>query len=95
MMPFETEVEIEFDPAKDVLNQRRHGISLAAAGLLDWSATQVSVDVRNDYCETRYTAYGPLGDRLYCLAFTMRGDAVRAISLRKANSREVKRYDKT
>ena len=28
------------------------------------------------------------------LVFTMRGDVLRAISLRKANPREVKRYDK-
>jgi uncharacterized protein len=33
-----------------------------------------------------------IGGRLHVLAFTMRGEVLRAISLRKANSREVKRY---
>jgi uncharacterized DUF497 family protein len=88
-------MEIEFDPTKDLLNQRSHGISIAAAGLLDWSAAKISIDVRKDYNETRYIAYAPLDDRLYCLVFTMRGDVMRAISLRKANSKEVRYYDET
>ena len=35
---------------------------------------------------------GLIGARLYVLVFTLRETAVRIISLRKANSREVKRY---
>ncbi|UIF91857.1 BrnT family toxin [Cupriavidus sp. UYPR2.512] len=38
-------------------------------------------------------AYGPIGPRLYCLVFTIRGETLRAISLRKANSREVRDYE--
>lgn len=34
-----------------------------------------------------------IGDRLHVLVFTPRGGAVHVISLRKANSREVKRYE--
>lgn len=33
-----------------------------------------------------------IGDRLYCVVFTQRGDTMHVISLRKANSREVKHY---
>ena len=32
------------------------------------------------------------GQRLFCVAFTERGDALRIISLRKANRREVRFY---
>ena len=35
---------------------------------------------------------GLIDARLYVLVFTLRETAVRIISLRKANSREVKRY---
>ncbi|TCP10798.1 ribonuclease toxin BrnT of type II toxin-antitoxin system [Simplicispira metamorpha] len=35
---------------------------------------------------------GLIGDRLYVMVFALRETAVRIISLRKANSREVKRY---
>ena len=36
--------------------------------------------------------YAYIGLRLYCVVYTDRGDERRIISLRKANSREVKRY---
>ena len=50
-------------------------------------------DDRYDYGEDRTQALGLIDGRLHMLAFTMRGDALRVISLRKANPREVKRYD--
>lgn len=36
----------------------------------------------------------PLGNRLHFVAYVERDGAIRIISLRKANSREVKRYAK-
>jgi hypothetical protein len=50
-------------------------------------------DERRDYGEARLWAVAPIGDRLYILAFTMRGERMRAISLRKTNERERKRYE--
>lgn len=50
-------------------------------------------DDRADYGETRMFALGFIGDRLHALVFTMRGDACRVISLRRANDREVAHYD--
>lgn len=35
-----------------------------------------------------------IGDRLHALCFTPAIDGIRVISLRKANAKEVKRYDK-
>lgn len=40
-------------------------------------------------------AIGYIGLRLYVLFYTLRETAVRIISLRKANTREMKRYAKT
>lgn len=45
------------------------------------------------YGEARFIALGYIVDRLYSMVFTVRGDMLRVISLRKANKREVKRYD--
>ncbi|MBS0349815.1 MAG: BrnT family toxin [Proteobacteria bacterium] len=39
-------------------------------------------------------AVGFLGNRLHVLCFTPRKNGVRIISFRKANAREVKRYEK-
>ncbi|PSF07813.1 BrnT family toxin [Marinobacter halophilus] len=36
--------------------------------------------------------YGPIGNRVYCVVFTERGEVRRIISLRKANRREVRLY---
>ena len=49
-------------------------------------------DLRHDYGEERMTELAVIDTRLYCVVFTDRGDSRRVISLRKANSREVKRY---
>lgn len=85
-------MDIEFDPDKDLANRRKHGVSLSAAAELDFDAVLVIADQRRDYGEDRFQAIGPLQGRLHVLAFTMRGDTLRAISLRKANTREVRRY---
>ena len=86
-------MRIEFDSEKDRINRQKHGLSLAAAAEMDFLAAQIIPDDRRDYGETRLWAVAPIGGRLHILAFTMRGDAVRAISLRKANDRERRRYE--
>ena len=40
----------------------------------------------------RFVATGFIGRRLHVAVFTERGDRVRVISLRRANSREARRY---
>ena len=85
-------MHFEFDPAKDVTNQAKHGVSLSAAGELDWEAALVWVDDRFEYGEMRMIALAPKTQILYCVAFVDRGQARRIISLRRANRREVKHY---
>nr|WP_230383236.1 BrnT family toxin [Paracoccus shanxieyensis] len=45
-------------------------------------------DVREEYGEVRYVSLVPINDRLCVVAWCLRGEALRVISLRKANSRE-------
>ena len=85
-------MQFEFDPAKDVANQAKHGVPLSAAGELDWEAALVWVDDRFEYGEMRMIALAPKTQILYCVAFVDRGQARRIISLRRANRREVKHY---
>ena len=49
-------MQIEFDPAKDVANQTKHGVSLALADELNWEAALVWVDDRFEYGELRMIA---------------------------------------
>ena len=85
-------MRIEFDPAKDVTNRQKHGVSLAVAGELDWEAALVWVDDRFEYGETRMIALATKTAILYYAAFVDRGDVRRIIGLRRANRREVKHY---
>jgi len=86
-------VRITFDPAKDVANVAKHGLSLAVAADLDWDAAVVWEDCRRDYGETRYVALVPRGRRLVFVAYAQRDGQMRIISLRKANLREIDRYE--
>ncbi|WP_428153963.1 BrnT family toxin [Brevundimonas sp.] len=85
-------MRIAFDPGKDASNQEKHGLSLARAGEIDLRAAYILADNRQDYGEPRWRAYGMMDGRLHMLAFTFRDGTVRAISLRRANAKESKRY---
>lgn len=85
-------MRISFDPAKDEANQAKHNVPLSLAQSLDWPEVLATPDTRRDYGELREIGYGVIESRLYCVVFTQRGDTMHVISLRKANSREVKNY---
>src|SRR5260370_1190229 len=53
----------------------------------------VYADLRLDYGERRMIAVGRSGLRLHVMVFTRRAGKVRIISLRKANDREIRRYE--
>jgi len=88
---------ITYDPAKDLANQAKHGLSLGFAAGLEWDTLECQPDMRRDYGEARKIGYAIAGDRLYCVVFVERPEdgptKRRIISLRKANSREVNSYD--
>lgn len=50
-------------------------------------------DDRFSYGEARYELIGCIEGRLFVLIYTPRHDGIRIISARKANAREVKRYE--
>jgi len=89
------EMQIEYDPDKDALNRRKHGISLDEAKRFEWDTALIEVDARFNYGEWRMTGLGYLGLRLVHITFVDRGDARRIISLRKANKREERHYAST
>ena len=89
-------MDVTFDPGKDAANVVKHGLSLALALRLEWSDMLSWQDQRRDYGEVRMSGLAPFGDRLFFVAFVDRPPEQpterRIISLRKANTREVKRY---
>jgi len=83
----------QFDAAKARANLVVHGIDFGAAAQFDWDSALVLADTRRDYGEPRFIALGLIGNRVHVMVFTPRGEMVRIISLRKANAREISRYE--
>lgn len=61
-------MQIKFDPAKEVENRIKHGVSLVLAVELDWEAALVWVDDRFRYDEVRMIALAPKSQVLYYVA---------------------------
>ena len=85
-------IEYEWDEAKRLVNFQFHKLDFANADEFDWENALVTADTRREYGEDRYIAFGNFKERLTVLVFTVRGNAVRIISWRKANDREQKIY---
>lgn len=86
-------MEIEFDPAKDAINFAKHGLSLADAAAFELGSAVVLIDDRFEYGEVRYRAFGRVNGQGRCLAFALSGNAIRAISYRRAHDKEMRRYE--
>lgn len=69
------------------------GISFERAMAFEWDSALIVEDTRKDYGERRFQALGLIDWRLHVLVFTPRAGKTHVISLRKANKREVKRYE--
>jgi uncharacterized DUF497 family protein len=87
-------LEIEFDPEKDRVNLAKHGLSLSDARRFDWENALVIEDTTEIYGEQRFRALGFIGASLYMMAFAMRSEKIRVISLRKATRAEWKRWSR-
>lgn len=89
-------MEITFDPDKDAANLAKHGVSLAFAARVRADPDRLDVlDVRHDYAEEQIISYGRVDQRVWVCVHSPRDDRLRVISLRKANAREIRRYDET
>lgn len=83
-------MDLDWDPKKrdDTLKER--GLDFAIVAEADWDDALTVEDSRTDYGEARFVSLVPIRERLYVVAWCMRGDKLRVISLRKANARERK-----
>ena len=88
-------MNFEYDPNKNTKNIERHQISFDDVAKFDFDNAYIIKDTRKDYGEQRFIAIGFIDNRLYVLCFVIRNGIYRIISLRKANRREVIRYEQT
>jgi uncharacterized DUF497 family protein len=85
-------MDITYDTAKNESNTEKHGVSLAATADFEWDEALIWIDERLNYGEERMCSIGYIGNRLFYVVYVDRANVRRIISLRKANTREVKRY---
>ncbi len=87
-------MQFNWDAAKNRSNFTKHGLDFADAELVFAGPCVTFADNRFDYGEERFVTLGLLAGRQVAIAHAPRGEATRIISMRKANRREQKIYQK-
>lgn len=88
-------MEFEWDEAKNATNLLKHQVRFELAEQFLWSEAIIEPDNRRDYGEDRFVARGRAADGLgYHIAFTMRGQILRIITMRRFSRRDYRRYGK-
>ena len=88
-------MRFEWDGAKDLLNQEKHGISFGEArGLFESGADYLEIfDTEHSDSEDRFIAIGPIERGIAVVVYTERDeDIIRIIGARWANAREQSLY---
>lgn len=87
-------MKTDWDNAKRKQTLDERGLDFADVQFLDWDTALTARDDRFDYGEDRFVTIGYMGERLCVVVWTFRADTLWVISLRKANKREINRYEK-
>lgn len=78
-----------FDAPKLASNVRKHFVWFEEAHRFEWVNALIIADRRRRHPETRFKAFGYIGNRIHVMIYCLREYSVRLISLRKANPREI------
>lgn len=86
-------MEFEWNEAKSDETYAARGFDFAYAALLFDDPHRIErEDLRRDYGEPRWQTIGSIDGRVFFVAFTLRGAAVRIISARRAHDNEEREY---
>jgi uncharacterized DUF497 family protein len=83
----------EWDERKREANLEKHGLDFVRADIVFESERKVTVESGRGGEEARFVDYCEVESELLALVYTLRGDAVRIISFRRANGRERREHD--
>ena len=85
-------MKYEWDEAKQEATQKERGIDFGSMELFEWDSALI--DQSDRHGETRFIATGYICGRLHRVVYTDRDEKKRIISLRKANLRDMKEYER-
>ena len=90
---YNIDMKFEWDPDKSVSNEAKHGIDFSSAKSL-WE-NEGRIEIHAPYpLEDRAVLIARYKGILWAAVYTLRGDAIRIISVRRARKREVNLYEK-
>lgn len=86
-------MDMEFDPVKALANLKKHRVSFADAEQALRDPAAVTIEDPDSEGEQRFVTLGmdALG-RVLVVVYTLRGEAIRLISARKASRGEMEHY---
>jgi uncharacterized DUF497 family protein len=82
----------EWDSAKNRANVAKHRVDFSDAVAIFADFVVEAPDLRQDYGELRFRAFGEAKGEVLCVVFTWRGERRRIIGARKAGRRERANY---
>jgi uncharacterized DUF497 family protein len=85
-------MEFEFDPVKSEKNGAKHGIDFGSAQLLWEDPDRLQIPAQTQG-EPRSILIGRIKDKHWSAIFTMRGDKIRIVSVRRSRKSEVEAYE--
>jgi len=85
-------MEFEFNPEKSEANKRKHGIDFVEAQALWEDPDRLQVPARTQG-EQRLMLIGSVTGTHWSAIFTLRGDRIRIVSVRRSRTKEVNQYE--
>ena len=85
-MPF------EWNLRKSIANKEKHGLDFETAKILWSDGNRVEIHAPSPV-EDRWILIGKKDNKLWTAIFTLRGNAIRIISVRRSREKEVDLYD--
>lgn len=83
----------EWDPSKDRLNQKKHGVTFADTFAVFEDPHALTMEDQEQGEERHVTMGVDCFGRMLVVVYTWRGEKIRIISARKATKSEVKQYE--
>jgi uncharacterized DUF497 family protein len=85
-------MDFEWDGAKEQANRKKHGVDFRTAAKVFLDPYVIEFDDLAAADELRFSAIGLVDGRMLLVTYAMRGDVVRIISARGAESHEKRKY---
>jgi uncharacterized DUF497 family protein len=85
-------MEFEFDPRKSQSNREKHGSDFVAAQAIWEDPALLEIPART-LDEPRWLVIGRIGRKHWSAVITLRGQAIRLISVRRSRPEEIQLYE--